>query len=84
MKDGAGVLRYINAGGYGSRRFAGTTLPFAVIKAYPSFRAELFRQHQKLARAGDPGPVAVEVGHQPVQVTAVHRPVQRGLVRAPE
>src|SRR6266446_2019281 len=79
VKDGAGVLRYINAGGYGSRRSPGRHCP-CMTKAYPSSRTELFRQHQKLARAGDPGPVAVKVGHQPFQVIAVHRPVQRGLV----
>src|ERR1700720_2007909 len=49
-------------------------------KAYPSSRTELFRQHQKLARAGDPGPVAVKVRHQPFQIVTVHRLVQRGLV----
>src|SRR6267154_3426954 len=53
---------------------------FAMTKAHPSSRTEFFGQHQKLARAGDPGPVAIKVGHQPFQVTAVHRPVQRGLV----
>src|SRR5712664_2759450 len=43
-------------------------------------RAELLGQHEKLPRAGDVGPVAVEVGHQPLQVIAIHRPVKRGLV----
>src|ERR1700674_2569132 len=52
----------------------------AMTKAYPSSRTEFLRQHQKLARAADPGPVAVEIRHQPFQIIAVHRPVQRGLV----
>src|SRR5216683_2252271 len=43
-------------------------------------RATFFRQHQKLARARNPGPVAVKIRHQPSQIVAVHRPVQRGLV----
>ena len=74
-------MRYINAGGYGSRRSPGRRCRCDDEGlSCPSSRTELFRQHQKLARAGDPGPVAVKVGHQPFQIVTVHRAVQRGLV----
>ena len=43
-------------------------------------RGKFLRQHQNLARARDAGPVAVEVGDQPLHVVAVHGALQRSLV----
>src|SRR5260370_7670404 len=43
-------------------------------------RNNLLGEQKKLAGAGDVGPIAVEVGHQPLQVIAIHRPVKRGLI----
>ena len=42
---------------------------------------KLLSQHQRFAGARDVGPVAVEIGHQPLEVGPVHRTLQRGLVR---
>src|SRR5450631_1388246 len=53
--------------------FAGTTI-------WRISRRKLLRQHEHLARTRYPGPVAVEVGHQPFDLHATGRPFQRGLV----
>ena len=71
----------IDPGGYGSRRSPGRRQGCWRGPRLGSDRhAELLGQHKKFPRAGDVGPVAVEVGHQPLQVIAIHRPVKRGLV----
>src|SRR3954454_2921557 len=43
-------------------------------------RPKLLRQHKSLARARDTGPVAVEIGDQPLHVLTLHRTVQRGFI----
>ena len=42
--------------------------------------SEFLRQHQHLARARHVGPVAVEIGDQPLHVRPLHRAIQRGLI----
>src|ERR1700733_13790225 len=73
--EGYGVAMSASAHA-GVPAFAGTTL--GLLARSP--RRKLLRQHQNLARARDAGPVAVEVGDQPLHVVAVHRALQRGLV----
>ena len=48
--------------------------------ASSSRRAEFLRQHENLARTRDIGPVAIEVGDQPLHVRAIHGAIERGLV----
>src|SRR4051812_1109606 len=43
-------------------------------------RPQFLRQHQHLARAGDVGPVAVEVGDEPFHLIATGTAFERGLI----